>query len=353
MMDIPKRGSFPFGPPYNTIGIRVTNESDGEILPRNYSYWQNINAHAPDRDLFVFAGTSKGPCMWVVSKRSGAVGVMGPIFSADNPLSNSTAEGWYFHAQKAHILFCSDDEHLYRYDIGTKRLEVVVDITPFRWMGRFALRQWHSSQDGTVHSATVKKIVDDGPWPNIGTIVYREGFRQPWLYYEAKGNLDESQISRSGEWLLIKEDDDNRIIKVPTGNERIILDKDGAVGHSDNGWNWMVGADNWQQMATWRRWDFATLRSTIIYETPWWAQVLHVSCCDSISWVLGSGQIRDLIKIPLDGSMLTTPVAPKLSEGDTYDDLPKASLDPHGEYGFWIAFVNGRYDAFLVKINDV
>jgi hypothetical protein len=362
-MDIPRRGPFPFGPPYETLGIRVTNEDDGEILPRTYAYWPNVNAHLGRDTLRVFLGTSRGPCQWAVDKCSHEVTPLGPIFPAGHPLGSSTAEGWYWDARDPHVLYCSDDKHLFRYDVETQDLVTVVDVTPLAWLGEFALRQWHTSSTRT-HSATVKQIVADGAWPSIGTIVYDENQCQPWRWFPKLGALDESQIDRTGTWLLIKEnldgqdDEDNRIIDLGDGAERIITDRAGAAGHSDNGYGYMVAADNWQPEATWRVWRFDQPETSgaIVLQTSWDAQVIHVSHCNARpgapegQWVLGSGTVKDLLTIPLDGSSKCRAVAPSMSASDSYDDLAKANLDPHGKSALWTCRRDGRFDAFMVML---
>ena len=123
------------------------------------------------------------------------------------------------------------------------------------------LWQWHTAHDDRTHSATVK-AGESGGWAPLGTIVYQEGATDPWLWCPKRGDLDESQLDKSGQWLLIKENldaqdaEDNRIIRVATAAERVLMDRDGAAGHSDNGFGYMVAADNWNaQPAAWRRVD--------------------------------------------------------------------------------------------------
>jgi len=363
MIPLPDRGGFLFPAPYNTVGIRVTNADDGDILPRTYAYWQNVNSHAGGTTMRVFLGTSRGPQFWDIDLRTHAVTPKGPIFPPGHILSASTAEGWYWDTFNSNMLYCSDDEHLYRYHVHESRLETVVDITPFTaWMGAHALRQWHSSHDSTIHSATALKVVADGAWPKLGTVVYDEdGTCGKWAWYEARGTLDESQVDKSGRWLVIKEDDDNRIVDLKTGHEQVVTDQDGAAGHSDNGFGYVVGADNWQQLATWRLRDFASGATHVVYESAWDDQVLHVSHCNArprpaqIQWVLGSGPCKDLILIPLDGSMTCRHVAPSMCTYPTsnpYDYFPKANLDPHGDHALWTRYADGRFDAFMVQIPE-
>jgi hypothetical protein len=331
--------------------IRLTH--DGIILPRNYSYWQWINAHRGHDSLVVLLGTSEGPYTWSVDKQSGDVTPMGPLFTG-SPLQNGTAEGWYFSPTDPHVLYCSDDKHLYTYDMESRELDTVVDITPFQWLGDFAARQWHSSHDGKTHSCSILHVVPDGAWPKLGTLVYTEC---KWKYFKAKGALDEAQIDKSGRYLLIKEDNDQRVIDLTDDFERTLTDQEGAVGHSDNGFGYAVGADNWQQLAAWRLHDFETGTSHIIYETSWDEQVLHVSHCNAMNlgattqWVLGSGTVPALMKIYLDGVPPAEEICPMRSvDLGNYDNLPKASLDPYGTWALWIEFDGQRHDAFLVNV---
>ena len=149
-MDIPRRGPFPFGPPYETLGIRVTNEDDGEILPRTYAYWPNVNAHL-GRDT---TARVPGDQPRAVSVGRGQVFPRGDAARADLPrrpsAGGSTAEGWYWDARDPHVLYCSDDKHLYRYNVETHELVTVVDVTPLAWLGEFALRQWHTSSSARI-----------------------------------------------------------------------------------------------------------------------------------------------------------------------------------------------------------
>jgi hypothetical protein len=373
MINLPSRGNFTI--PYTKTLIRISSEADGEILPRTYSYYQNINAHFRESEIKILGGVKNlGPCIWTLEKDSEIIQFEGPIFS-DHSLANSTAECFYFDPFKANILWCNDDTHLYKYDFDNNILTPVVDITPFKFLGNFALRQWHSAYYMQTHNATVFRVIEDGPWPKIGTIVYdtQIGWNLDCFYDlmsiptetdpNKKGILDESQLDKSGDWLLIKENlgsgDDNIIHNLKTHEKRVILDANGAVGHSDNGFDYVVGADNFQQLATWQVSMFDINREPqrrVVYESSWDDQVLHVSHCNATytspdrQWVLGSGQCSDLIKIPLDGSKDIQKIAPKLTVETGYDYYPKASLDRYGTYAFWTAFVNGRFDIFMVRI---
>jgi hypothetical protein len=366
----PTRGAFLFDPPFNSLGIRLTDPSDGNILPRNYSYWPNINAHAGRDRMRVFVGTTLGPTWFEIDKCTYAITKQGFVVPPGHPLSTHTTEGWYWSERDPDILYVNDDYRLYRlvmphFDLNSNTFRLVADASQLGWLGPVSLRQWHTSGDGRFHSATVKQIVP-GPWPNTGTVVCDET-RSPnfWLHYPKIGDLDESQIDRGRDWLMIKEntdgidDEDNRIISMTTGAEHVILDRAGAGGHSDNGYGYMVAADNWQTLATWRVHYFdsaAVPAGLVVAETPWESQIIHVSHCNArpgppaSQKVVGSGTIPDIVTFALDGSKVINHIAPSMSAGSDYDNLPKANVDPPGEWAFWTRQAGGRYDAFMVKL---
>lgn len=377
---LPTRGPFRFPEPYDTLGVRITNADDGPVLPTAYSYWQGINAHAGQPGLLVFLGVDRqrgggGPSLWGVHKTTHEVTPLGPLFPPEHPLSWSTGEGWYWSATEPYILYASDLEHLYRVNVRGPEfaIEAVVDIsTPALKAFGCVLWQWHSAADGQRHSATVKRIAED--YKPIGCIVY------PWRWFPASGALDECQIDKSGQWLLIKENvdgqdgEDNRIVNLANGCERILTDRQGAAGHSDSGFGYMVAADNWNDKAgALRLWMFdgSEPQGRLVYFSPTWdVELNHISHGNAQpgvpdgQWVLGSGATRnigpranELVMVPLDGSLMVRVIAPTMGDldapggGDDYGKYPKANLDTSGEWALWTSnHGSDRLDAFLVKI---
>src|SRR5690606_18561779 len=128
-----------------------------------------------------------------------------------------------------------------RYDVMSQELETVFDISSELGSG-YVLWQLHSSSDDRVHSATVR---DRASYAMTGCMVYEED-KDRFQYFPRQGAYDECQIDKSGRWLVIKEDvdgrdgEDNRIIDLQTGRERLLLDRDGAAGHSDMGHGYMI-----------------------------------------------------------------------------------------------------------------
>jgi hypothetical protein len=207
--------------------VQVTNAADGELLNREYSYWPH--AVVLDGFIYVFAGHADGhPRFFKVTAR-GDVIRLGPMMPY-----RGTAEGWYWCVQG--WIYLIDGPRLRTVNPFTGENRVVFSIEESH--PGCQLWQAHSSDDGGTHSATVQRIVHDGAYPRIGTVVSRYGEQS---YYEAHGSLDESALTPDGEFLIIKEDHDNRIINLINGEERLLRDSDGALGHSDCGPGFMVG----------------------------------------------------------------------------------------------------------------
>jgi hypothetical protein len=346
------------------VGVRLTNEDDGKILPCGYSYWAGINAHLGESGLLVVLGVvGRGPSLWHVDKGTLEVTRLGPLFPADHLLSRETAERWYWSLTDPHVLYACDLLHLYRVDVRSRRPEAVIDLGPIPAIPARTdeiLWQLHSSADGRVHSATVK-AGESRNWKPLGCIVYREGADDPWRWFPAVGAFDEAQIDKSGGWLLIKEDvdgqdgEDNRIISLADGRERVLTDRQGAAGHSDNGFGYMVAADNWHEKPNAiRLWMFDETRKPqgrVVYHSPTWdVEVTHVSHCNARpgapdgQFVIGSGATRasgpranEIVAFPLDGSLRVLVIAPTMVDLDApgggdgdYGKLPKAGVDATG-----------------------
>ena len=253
---LPLRGKFTFPAPYNTTGVRLTNVADcggaGKdcVNDIGYAYWRNSNNHVGSDTMLIVvtldrARGGKGPTLFGYNKNTDAVTVVGPLFDEANPLSWATGEGWYFSATKPHALYVNNGQKLYRYDVVGRTLETVFDVASFEGKNRY-IWQTSSSNDDDVHAATLRA---SDTFAMLGCLVYRESTKE-FSYFPATGDFDECQVDKSGDWLLIKENvdgvagEDNRIIDLrPT--RFVFLDQQGAAGHSDNGYGYMVALDNW------------------------------------------------------------------------------------------------------------
>src|SRR2546428_3715545 len=167
------------------------------------------------------------------------------------------------------------------------------------------------------------------------------------------------------------------MIDLTTGVETDLLYQNGAGGHSDNGFGYMVAADNWNSLLNAIRvWKFGTSPlgpGTVVYDDPQSLpqSVQHVSHANANptfppeqQYVCGSGadstngpRVNEVVCFLLDGSFRVLVVAPVMTDmnatggGDAYSKLPKGNLDVTGQYFIWTSNVGtSRLDAFLVKV---
>ena len=387
---LPARGPFTFPEPYNTTGVRLTNADDCGgadcVNYIGYSYWRNTNNHVGSDTMLIFLSLDRqrggnGPTLLSYDKTTDQVQVVGPLFSADHPLSWSTAEGWYWSASQATKLYANQGSKLVRYDALARTFETVFDVAP-RFGGDKYIWQMHSSGDDRVHSATLRTNTD---YSTLGCVVYSEASEQ-FSFFPSQGAYDECQVDNSGRWLVLKENvdgkagEDNVIIDLQGGGERVLTDEVGAGGHSDNGYGYMVAADNWNNLpGAIRVWALGSgpaadglPRGVLVYRSAGWdSEISHVSHSNARpgvpagnQYACGSGanrierpQANEILCFPLDGSLRVLVVAPVMTDldarggGDDYAKLPKGNLDVTGRYFIWTSNVGGdRLDAFIVKV---
>ena len=386
---MPQRGRFTFPAPYGTTGIRLTNATDcggGDCVNYvGYSYWRNINNHVGSDTMLIMLGLDRqrgggGPTLFSYSKSSGEVQNLGPLFPADSPYSWSSGEGWYFSARQPNTLYMNDGFRLMRLDVATKAMSTVFDVREQLGANR-RIWQIHSSSDDTVHSATVK----DASYADVGCVAYNQSTGRA-TFIARKGDFDECQIDKSGRWLLVKENvdgrngEDNRIIDLHTGVEQIFYDEEGAAGHSDMGYGYLVAEDNmYNQPGAVRVWQFgepmnASGQGTLVYETASWdgGGVGHLShanatadtpisqqmACSSNAYRTNLPRVNEIVCYRLDGSMNALIVAPNMTNldaagggSDDYSKRPKGNLDATGEYFIWTSNIGtSRNDAFIVRV---
>jgi len=384
---LPSRGPFRFPAPYGTEGVRLTNAADcggADCVDHvGYTYWRNTNNHVGSDTMLVFLGLDRargggGPTLLRYNKVTDEVAVIGPLFDPSTSYSWNSGEGWYFSATRPSTLYLHDGSALRRYDVLTHAMSTVFDVRQTFGEGK-SVWQAHSSDDDRVHSATL--AVRGETQQSLGCLVYIED-RQQFSYFPRTGDFDECQIDKSGRWLLIKEQvdglqgDDNVVVDLQTGIQRVLLDEDGAGGHSDNGYGYTVAADNWnREPNAFRLWKFGDdpLRGSLVYRgTSWFVDAPgHVSHANARpgapaeeQYVCGAGanaaaasRANEVVCFRLDGSGHVLVVAPVMTDlqaaggGDDYSKAPMGNLDVTGQYFIWTSNMGGpRLDAFIVKI---
>ncbi len=383
---LPARGEFTFPSPYNSKGIRLTNGSDcGGTDCLNYvgySYWRNMNNHVGSNQILVFLGLDRGrggsgPSLFSYDKVTGEVKSLGPLFDASSTYSWRTGEGWYWSATQPTKIYVDDGLRMLRYDVMSRQFETVFDITA-QFGADKEIWQMHSSDDDRVHSATLRN--NFGNYDMLGCMVYREDTKQ-FLYYPAQGGFDECEVDKSGHWLVILEnidglyDNENVIVNLDSGVQTTIWDQDGAPGHNDTGYGYMVGADNWNPLpdAT-LLWTFGPtiVKGPVVHYNKNWNlgaanHIAHGNAKPGVSpdqqFACGShadGVVdvaNEIVCFRLDGSLNNLVVAPVMTDinaaggGDNYGKEPKGNLDVTGRYFIWTTNLGGsRLDAFIVKV---
>jgi hypothetical protein len=361
------------------------------VLSVGYSYWSNINNHTGSDTMLIFLGLERrkgggGPTLFSFNKRTGETKNLGPLFSSDNDLSWATGEGWYFSASQPTTLYLNSGPRMLRYDVMTHAMSEVYNVESLLGAGR-VIWQMHSSNDDHVHSATVK---DRSTYKELGCIAFDDRHPTSPTFVAAKGDYDECQIDKSGRYLVVKENidgkngEDNRIIDLQSGSEVVFLDENGAAGHSDLGYGYMVAEDNFNPMpGAVRVWQLGgdlsgsdqghvAGQGTLVYElTSWDVGIGHIAHGNSKS-AASTGQmacvsnasrsnlprVNEIVCFRLDGSMQALVVAPNMSDlnasgggSDDYWKIPSGNIDVTGEYFIWTANMGtGRQDAFIVHI---
>ena len=288
-------------PPPSTPG-RLIKVADGPFHPRFYSYW--ANAVVIGNNTFIFAGDiGFNPQFYRVNAagQSHSLGDMGQ--------PSSTTEGWYW--DTTGNVYRIQDRHLLRANSFTGASEVVMSIASG------TLWQPHSSDDGLVHSATVK----EGD-RKTGTVVNYRGAQR---FFAARGALDESHITKDGEMLIILEDQLNRVIPLSNADaEWSISQEDGAVGHADTGWDFIVGEDD--QHGACVQWHLASHTRRELFKT--W-NMGHVAVRGKRA-LISNATTLTLDVLDLDSGAMRTAYTHGINAGGDYDKQVRANLSPDG-----------------------
>jgi hypothetical protein len=378
--------SFVFPAPYGAEAVRLTDDAScgGEDCVRyvGYSYWRNIDQHEDRGSLYVFLGLDAerggtGLTLFEVDETTLAVTNRGNPLVGTGLDTNPTGEGSYWSGTRPGVLYVHDWDRILRLDVDTGDLETVVSVSAELGGGVY-LWQHHSSDDDAVHSFTVREW---GTYADVGCAVYTEATGDLQLFPTLLGGFDECQVDKSGQWLLIKEQvdgvsgEDDGLIELATGDETVLLDEDGAPGHSDAGYGVFVGADNWaDEGGTQRLWDFADLAGSggvVYHDTSWNTSADHLSfgnarpdvpaedqyACSSRIGGPENPRQSEIICYPLDGRLDVLVVAPVMGDltspggGDAYARMPKGNVDVTGR---WVVLTKNQYgdrlDAFLVRV---
>lgn len=313
----------------------VTDASDGRLINRGYAYHSQVFYREQTGSAFLFAGHESGrPRFFEVHLASGHVSRLGPLTDY-----MGEAEGWYWDARG--FLYLHEGPRLHRINpFAAGDDTVVMDISSAHPGCR--LWQCHSSHDGRVHSGTVQRIVSDGPYPKLGSVVQ---FPDRQEYFPAEGDLDESQIDAGGRFLYIQENHNARIVNFEQGGLITrIADAEGALAHVDLGDGFVVGEDNHRGACVWMNLRQIHERR-VLFET--WGMG-HVSVKNGRCL---NARDDGIFLVPMDGSQRLEKVADHGMVGSGYDYQVHANLDPTGRLGAWLSnHGSGRLDLDLMVL---
>lgn len=325
--------------------LKVTDVQDGLIIPRTYSYWSNcwIGASA----YYVFCGTSNGPSFFAVNRGTGRVTRLGNLVA---PYGGET-EGWFWDREGRVVVLAG--RQLLRLNPLQPNAEVLIDLESLGpAYANQDLWQPHGSDDGSTFSATVRRVVDIGGYPKIGTLAVRRGVP---FYTEAQGDLDESHVSGDGRYLIIEESNNDRVIHLDTKETRHLADEDGALSHIDCGPDFLVGEANMPDPQCCARMDLdRPLLLTARTELFRTSNMGHVSvkggrCLlsdgEGLWWVDLQGGGRTFLRAH---GMVEPPGIP---DWQKYDFQVKANLDPTGQVACFLSnFGSSRQDVYLLEV---
>lgn len=302
------------------------------VSPIGMSYWRNINQHAGSDILEVCLSINNVLTTFMLDKRNL------DVLSERSLGIQHTGEGINYSQKYSDILYYGMNKEYFKLNTKTGAKEVV-------WSSGFNLWQCHMDYAEQSFSGTLK----DDNWNIAGYGVNERNF--PFKF-----RPDECQIDKSGEWLCIKEthDDDklvNRFISLKTGAERIIQAEEGAIGHSDCGWGYILGENSFSNVGgAVDFFDLNTGERRLIYHTGTW-NLGYVSCCNSRPdknerFLISSADGR-LIICTLTGQPLTICNLPITND---YPIRPKANLCPNGEFAIWTDARSDKLHAYIMRI---
>lgn len=356
---LPRAGGTFTDPVFGTTLLRVTDETDGKACHNSYSYWETFSLD----DTRFFIACDNEPKLYRFDPNSFKILGKGPLF--DRPPGDSgylSAEDAIWSTRSATVLYSYAGLRLYSYDVVTRRYALVKDFTADLRTGY--LGQMSMSADENVFAFTKK----DTDWKPYGYLVWRRD-QDRVLRNANQTEFDEVQVDKSGRYATVKahftKTVDVQVVDLQTGSVENLTDPapDFSPGHSDNGWQIVVGHDNWNNQYTFRRLATPHQFKALIGFGSDWSQANHVSMlADNESWCVISnftaakgpvGPFRnEIFQVATDGSQRVRRLAHHHSVYRDYWDTPRADISRDGKF---IAFTSNwgstaRRDVFIIKV---
>lgn len=323
--------------PFIRDGLQCSRLSyDGmKVGNRHYSYWCPINAHKNSTNLRVVHSINGTIQVFTVNKATLEVEMV-----EDTGIVH-TGEGLFWSRLHRDIFYIPLPSAMYKYNLSTRTMDVVFYVEQGIW-------QCHASADETKFSFNCPAKKEWGIYDINGTF--------KWFAHRAEPN--ECMIDKGGNYLLVEEGRDARIIKLDHSRQDIdLFDSTGAPGHFDCGYGYVIGEDDhYPQPGALVYWSLESGNERRLkFHTKNW-NMGHIShCCAPLQRALlstdffGDGNYEFFL-VKLDDSLQALRLCPALNDGISYDVTPKASIDYYGEYFSWTTKHNGEMHTFLGRL---
>lgn len=360
--DLPKAGGVFADPTFGTRIMRVTDEADGKACNNAYSYWPSFNRDSTR--FFIWCGDE--PMLYRFDPD--AFRILGRERLFPNKPPSGFVPRWedaIWSGAEPEVLFCHEGMNLWCYNVGTKAYTLVKDFGGELPPGH--LHQMSRSLDDNAFAFSFQ----NHRWEVVGFLVWRRDKDRILLKRDAPDSLDEVQLDKTGRYLVVKTGKQGsgvvevRVVDLHTGVIEDLTDDspDFAPGHSDNGRETIIGADNWNNRITFRKLSSPHHIRTVLDLGKDWSQDYHISMlADDETWVLVSFYVantlpsdgvfrNEILLVATDGSQRVRRLAHHRTVFREYWDSPRANISQDGRFVVFTSNWGGRsrQDVFIVR----
>jgi hypothetical protein len=364
---LPAAGGTMIDPTFETTIMRLTDEDDGPECINSYSYWPTFNVNSTR--ILVYSGTA--PLLYrfdpvnfeILDKVS---------WDTETPIGSSIRwDDAIWSGADPDVIYAHDDigMHLWTYNVATQTYTEIADFSSQYDPGDYLWQMSKNIRNDNVFAFTRR----DATYNVAGYLVWKRDTNQV-VYNVNTTQLDEVQVDKSGKYLVVKTGQQGagaievQIVNLKTLTVEDLTDDgpDYAPGHSDNGKQIVIGADNWRNQLTYRTLDDPHSSYTLINYGDDWTQDYHISMlANNEKWVslssysptsgTADGPFHDEIyQVATNGSLAVRRLAHHFSiYGGDYYASPRADISRDGHF---VAFTSnwgvegGRKDVFILKI---
>ena len=363
---LPKAGETLVDPVFCTTLLRVTDEADGKSCHNAYAYWPTFNKdstrlhincggvamlYAFDPDAFKITGKEK--LFAVQAPGGGAPNWEDATWSGTDP----------------DMIFGHTGLNIWAWNVAKKEYTLVRNFA----------KEFPDPKGAFVSQMTVSiddevfafKLKGPGPkWDVLRYAAWRRKDDRMLLNCKAVGGFDECHVDKSGRYLLVKERKgpiESAVVDLVTGKTEYLTDAapDFGPGHSDNGHDCVVGAENHRNRILFRKLSDPHRFTTVLDMKNDWSQPKHISMlADDEDWVLVSNYPKqstpglfhgEIFQVATDGSERVRRLCHHRSVYKSYWDTPRANISRDGRFVVFTSNWGGsdRRDVFILRVPDI